>query len=292
MVRRKKFDYHSTSPAEIITCSLDNGQLIHLFCKYAGNHTQFSNGHRGGVEYETKVYQKVLNRLSLSSPRFYGAYKEKNKSCLVIQYLKGSKLLKDDHDPNHFASAAAWIGNLHRIYASNPPSYIKIYDKAYYSIWLDSVEKIAHALHSKYPWLTGVCEWFKENMHSLLSSPQTFIHGEYYTKNILVRRGNIYPIDWESAAIGAGEIDLASLIEGWDYKRQRTAVKKYISARWPEGNFCEQEFRQRLLMAKIYFFLRWTGEYDDPDCWRDRTNWFKNFYGEIKKAGYRQVVTA
>ena len=31
MVRRKKFDYHSTSPAEIISCSLDNGQLIHLF---------------------------------------------------------------------------------------------------------------------------------------------------------------------------------------------------------------------------------------------------------------------
>lgn len=291
MVKRKKFDYHSTSPAEIISCSLDNGQLIHLFCKYAGNHTQFSKGHRGGVEYETKVYQKILSKLSLSSPRFYGVYKGKDKHCLIIQYLKGSKLLKDDHDPGHFASAAAWIGNLHRLFALATPSGIKKYDRSYYMIWLEGVEKISIALNDKYPWLTGMCEWFKENLHLLLDSPQTFIHGEYYTKNILVRRGNIYPIDWESAAIGPGEIDLVSLIDGWDYKRQRAAVKEYISARWPQGDFSKQEFRQRLLMARIYFFLRWTGEYDDPDCWKDKSGWFKNFYREIKKAGYRRVVT-
>lgn len=291
MVRRKKFDYHSTSPAEIISCSLDNGQLIHLFCKYAGSHTQFSNGHRGGVEYEAKVYQKVLNKLSLSSPKFYGVYKGRNKICLVIQYLKGSKLLKDDHDPEHFAGAAGWIGNLHRIYIANLPSSVKRYDQGYYTIWLEAVEKIANGLNGKYAWLTRVCEWFRENLHLLLNSPQTFIHGEYYTKNIMVRRGNIYPIDWESAAIGAGEIDLVSLIDGWDYKRQRIAVKEYISVRWPNGDFSKDEFRQRMLMAKIYFFLRWTGEYDDPDCWKDRPGWFKNFYREIKKAGYTELAT-
>ena len=292
MVRRKKFDYHSTSPAEIISCSLDNGQLIHLFCKYAGGHTQFSNGHRGGVEYETKVYQKVLNKQSLSSPRFYGAYKGKDKRCLIVQYLKGSKLLKDDHDPHHFAKAAAWIGTLHKNHAANTPTSIKKYDTAYYLVWLEAVEKIANAFGDKYTWLPVVCEWFRENLHLLLNGPQTFIHGEYYTKNILVRRGNIYPIDWESAAIGAGEIDLASLVEGWDYKRQRVAIKEYIKARWPGGDFDHDIFKERLLIAKIYFFLRWTGEYDDPDCWVDKPNWFKNFYQEIKKAGFKQTAMA
>ena len=290
MVKRKKFDYHSTSPAEIISYSLDNGQLIHLFCKYAGSHTQFSNGHRGGVEYEVQVYEKVLNKILLSSPIFYGCYREANEASLVIQYLKGSKLLKDKHDPANFAAAAEWIGTLHRMYASKLPVTFKKYDEAYYKTWLKAVEKINAGLDGKYPWLTEVCEWFGENLHLLLNYEQTFIHGEYYTKNILVRRGNIYPIDWESAAAGPGEIDLVSLIDGWDYKRQRIAIKNYLSARWPKGDFSEQEFRQRMVMAKIYFFLRWTGEYDDPECWRDRKGWFQNFYREIRKTGFRQAM--
>src|SRR5215831_8043433 len=65
-VKRRPFLYHSTSPAEIIKCSMDNGKSVSLFCKYSGNHTQFSFGHRGGVEYETKVYKNILRKSSLS----------------------------------------------------------------------------------------------------------------------------------------------------------------------------------------------------------------------------------
>jgi len=50
LIKRRRFDYRSTSPAEIISCRLNSGQVIYLFCKYAGNHTQYSYGHRGGVE--------------------------------------------------------------------------------------------------------------------------------------------------------------------------------------------------------------------------------------------------
>ena len=123
-------------------------------------------------------------------------------------------------------------------------------------------------------------------MHLLSDdTTQTFIHGEYYTKNILVQKGIIYPIDWESAAIGPGEIDLASLIEGWDEKRKNIALKSYLKTRWPDGLFSESEFEKRLLLVRIYFFLRWTGEHDDPEFWLNRTNWFKKFYQLAKQAG-------
>lgn len=291
LVKRKPFDYHSTSPAEIISCRLNDGQVVSLFCKYSGSHTQYSYGHRGGVEYETKIYKNILHKSPLSSARFYGICKEKNKeTCLVIEYLKGSKLLKDAHAPKYFGKAAAWIGNLHKKFESNPPKEIKIYDTAYYMIWLKGVENLLGALKKKHPWLPVVCSYFRENMHLLSDSVQTFIHGEYYTKNILVKKAAIYPIDWESAAIGPGEIDLASLIEDWDEERKDVALKNYIQARWPDGNFSENDFKKRLLLVKIYFFLRWTGEYDDPAFWLHRNNWFKRFYQSIKKEGFKPLV--
>jgi len=291
LIKRKPFDYRSTSPVEIVSCRLSNGEVISLFCKYSGGHTQYSNGHRGGVEYETKIYKNTLRKLPLSTPLFYGICKEKNKETgLVIEYIKRSRLLKDAHSPQYFGKAAAWIGSLHKMHESNPPRGIKIYDTDYYMIWLKGVEKLLESLKKKHPWLPSVCRYFRENIHLLSDSAQTFIHGEYYTKNILVKKGVIYPIDWESAAIGPGEIDLASLIEDWDEERKNIALKKYIQARWPDGKFSESEFEKRMLMVRIYFFLRWTGEYDDPEFWLNRNNWFKRFYQLIKKEGYKPLA--
>jgi thiamine kinase-like enzyme len=291
LIKRKPFDYRSTSPVEIISCRLSNEEIIYLFCKYSGSHTQYSYGHRGGVEYETKIYKNILNKLTLSSARFYGICKEKNKeNCLVIEYLKGSKLLKDAHAPKYFGKAAAWIGNLHRKYESNHPRGVKVYDTDYYMIWLKEVETMLETLKKKYPWLPAVCRYFRDNIHLLAGSAQTFIHGEYYTKNILVKKGIVYPIDWESAAVGPGEIDLASLIEDWDEERKNIAVKKYKEARWPGGNFSGSEFEKRMLMVRIYFFLRWTGEYNDPQSWLNRSNWFNRFYQLIKEEGYKPLV--
>ena len=293
VISRTAYDYRSTSPAEIISVSLNDGQIVSLFCKYSGSHTQYSYGHRGGVEYETLIYEKILNKIPLRSPRYYGAFKkENNDTCLVIEFLKVSKLLKDSRDPRYFGKAAAWIGSLHKMYESTLPPSIKIYDKAYYMIWLKRVESLLETLKGKHPWLPSVCIYFKENLHLLSDSTQTFIHGEYYTKNILVQKGIIYPIDWESAAIGPGEIDLASLIEDWDENRKNIALKNYLKARWPDGNFSESEFEKRLLLARIYFFLRWTGEYDDAQFWLKKDQWFVRFYQLIKKAGDKQTTVA
>jgi len=291
LIKRKPFDYRSTSPVEIVSCRLHSGDVIDLFCKYSGGHTQYSYGHRGGVEYETKIYRNILRKTPLSTPLFYGVCNEKNSETgLVIEYIKRSRLLKDAHSPQYFGKAAAWIGSLHKMHESNPPRGVKIYDTDYYMIWLKGVEKLLESLKKKHPWLPSVCRYFRENIHLLSGSGQTFIHGEYYTKNILVKKGVIYPIDWESAAIGPGEIDLASLIEDWDEERKNIAIKKYIQARWPDGNYSESEFEKRMLMVRIYFFLRWTGEYDDPESWLNHNNWFDRFYQLIKKEGYKPLV--
>ena len=91
----------------------------------------------------------------------------------------------------------------------------------------------------------------------LLAPPQTVIHGEYYPQNVLAQEGVIYPVDWESAAVAAGEIDLASLTEGWPAEFARRCEEEYALARWPEG--APPEFERTLAVARLYFPLRWLG---------------------------------
>ena len=292
-VSRRNFVYSSTSPAQIIHCRLNNHESVYLFCKYAGNHTQFSFGHRGGVDYENGIYKSILRNAALSSPIYYGFWNsgKQSKSCLVIGYLKNGTLLKDSRDPEDFGKAAAWIGQFHKMHEAKQQPSIKVYDRSYYLIWLKGMENLLHTLKRKYSWLPSVCYYFMENLYLLTDGPQTIIHGEYYTKNIMVQKGSIYPIDWESTAIGPGETDLVSMIEDWDEKRRSIAVKNYIQARWDNGHFNKAEFEKKILLVRIYFFLRWTAEYNDPELWLSRNEWFKRFYQSIRESGYRPLTT-
>jgi thiamine kinase-like enzyme len=89
----------------------------------------------------------------------------------------------------------------------------------------------------------------------------TVIHGEFYPKNVLFHDGTIYPVDWESAAIGAAEIDLAALIEGWPAETVQACTQEYKGARWPTG--VPVDFERRLAGARLYLQFRWLG--DQPD---------------------------
>jgi thiamine kinase-like enzyme len=85
------------------------------------------------------------------------------------------------------------------------------------------------------------------------------IHGEYYpAKNILYAAGIVCPVDWESAAIAAGEIDLAALTEGWSADAARECEHQYQRNRWPWG--APADFEQTLGAARLYLAFRWLGE--------------------------------
>ena len=56
------------------------------------------------------------------------------------------------------------------------------------------------------------------------------IHGEYYPHNILFQSGVVRPVDWETAALAPGEIDLATLCEGWPPEEIRLTMEKQMTA--------------------------------------------------------------
>ena len=102
-----------------------------------------------------------------------------------------------------------------------------------------------------------MCADFLSVADVLLASPQTLVHGDCYAQNILFRDGEIFLLDWEAAAIGAGEIDLTAFSEDWPEADERRFQRAYQIARWPAG--APELFERRLAAAHIFTHLQAMG---------------------------------
>jgi hypothetical protein len=282
---RERIGY-GTFPKEIVTCRTSGGRELRLFCKYGAGLDHSCHGHRGGVAYEAAVYRHVLEPSRASTAKSYGLYtaETNGEPWLILEYLTGSMFVTKGPEPAAMNRAAAWIGRFHAsqetLLASLTVPLLQ-YDAGYYLTWARRTGQTADALHARVPWLTSLCKRSEEFLAQLLEPPMTVIHGEYYPKNVLYRRGSIYPVDWESAAIAAGEIDLAALTEGWEEESARECCRAYQRARWPAGT--PADFEQRLETARLYLHFRWLGEQPDQ-TWEEDERWR---FEELRSAGER-----
>jgi hypothetical protein len=257
--------YTATFPSEIVRCQLGDGRELRLSCKYGTDHgTPLSaiTRHKGGVPYEAAVYRHVLRTSRATTPTFYGAYSDVNTghTWLILEYLDNSARLQFTWEPSAaMALAARWIGRFHNVTEERlsraSMRFLTRYDTEYYLGWARCTSLVAGHLRQRFPWLTTLCGRFEDVVALLLASPPTVIHGEYYPSNVLFRGGTVYPVDWESAAVAAGEIDLAALTEDWDPDIVRQCELEYQRVRWPNGP--PADFERRLCCARLYLQLRW-----------------------------------
>jgi hypothetical protein len=277
IVSREVNSRTSTWPSEIVTCHVHDGSELRLFCKYGGRAVDDTCGHRGGITYEAEVYRHVLQPLPFSTPRFYGAYTNPltGITSLALEHIHGARRIGGKSDPEAkqpiggksdpgaaLRLAAGWIGRFHAANETRlslaATALLNVYDAAYYLAWARRTSLFSGQLRGEFPWLASLCDRFEDFVPSLLAPPLTLIHGEYTVRNVLVRDEAIYPIDWESVALGAGEVDLAMLIDRWSEEDARRAEGAYQHARWPEG--APASFRHRLDVARVYIQLRWLGD--------------------------------
>jgi len=265
ILHREAHVYRSTLPSEVVTCRLKDGRILRLFCKYSGGQNYESHGHRGGVVREAEVYRRVLGHSGNSVPRFYGTYADvtRGQTWLILEYV--DDFLRAHEEPGSLIACAQWIGQFHAacesLVAEPRVSFLLSYDKKYYLGWARRASHFAGPLHQRFPWLDSLCRRFEDFTEVLLACRKTVIHGEFYPKNILVRDSVIYPVDWESAAVGAGEIDLAALTDGWTEDVAEECELAYRRARWPGD--APPDFAPRLGAARVYLSFRWLGDNDE-----------------------------
>lgn len=243
-----------TYPVEIVDCSAGHQRYL-LFCKH-GNKLLLSSS-RPGIDHERRMYEQVLAGTTCTTIKFYGSFgiDERNEVWLVFDYIHDAGSLRKSN-LDDYVKAASWAGQFHRYFESKPIEFIKSYDNAFYEQWVDYVEPLAEEIKDRYSWLPSLCNYYLRHLDELVNTTQTLTHGEYYGKNILKSKEVIYPVDWEKAAYGAGEIDLAALLDKFNEAPEKV-IESYISSRWPERNFSQAAFEKRLLLAQLYFRFRW-----------------------------------
>jgi hypothetical protein len=257
VLERKTAVQVSTHPSEVVTCELADGSSHKLLMKYSGFERD-SFGHKGGVRYEAIVYRDVVSRVGLSSPRWYGNYHEADagRTWVILQFIENAQRIQKSQTP--LASAANGIGRFQRATSALVPAPpLNSYDGEYYSGWAVRTRDLARQADVKRPWLLPLCDTFEDLSAELAAWQPTIIHGEYYPKNILVSGGIVCPVDWESAAFAAGEIDVASLTEFWPAKTVKACENAYVEGRWPDGP--PPQFERMLGLARLYIHFRWLG---------------------------------
>jgi hypothetical protein len=262
IVSRVDYIESSTYPVEIVNCKTGSGEQLNLFCKYLGGRGPNNHGHRGGVRYEAKMYERVLVQSPCSKIRYYGQFNTTNdlETALIFEFMGSSLHLNKSMEADPLSKGAEWIGKFHHLQQGNAPAFVTLYDRKYYRGWSDRFRNLVSHQYEQYPWFETVADFFDANIAILLSGNQTIIHGEYYPHNILLKDGITYPVDWESAAVAAGEIDLASLIERWDEDATQLAIETYKKNRW-NGTGPDEAFEKRLLLSQLYFIFRWWSEF-------------------------------
>ncbi len=272
-----------TYPNEVVCYRRSNGVDRKVFVKYESGHGHAAYGHRGNVAYEAEVYRRVLQPEPRFRPKCVGAHTDPQtgETWLVLEYLDhcmrvcDMKIRRLIRQPTAMAQAARWMGRFqatHEVRAGDGVlPFLTRYDAAYFEGWARRTLEFAKSLRRRFPWLEVICRRSDQWTGPLLAAPPVVIHGEFYTKNLLLRRQRIHVVDWESAAVAAGEIDLAALTEGgWPVNFVSRCERAYQHARWPQG--APPHFRTTLEAARIYLHFRWLGERADWAL-REKTLW-------------------
>jgi len=265
----------STYPTEVVTCRIGDGPAVQLFCKYSRPRRcqlplwHAAYGHRHGVAYEARVYEHVLEPLPMTTARLFGTYYGPNgRAWVVLEHLEGR--IRATKMPSGTEQAAAWLGQFHarnETRLADPAiRFLCTYTADFYRGWARRTLRYAQRFRRDCRPIAALCERFDAAIAVLLEPPLTIIHSEYYPANVLYLRDAVYPVDWESTAIAAGEIDLVQFTENWGAAMIRRCEAAYARARWPSRG-TDAAFQRRLAAARLFTLLKWTGS---PRSWKSR----------------------
>jgi aminoglycoside phosphotransferase (APT) family kinase protein len=283
-LNRKECEATESFHSERLHVELDGGESIRVFLKDLdpAHQTEIArkvrepslvSGHR-----ELQMYQAILSRLQrLGTPRLYAVRWEPERGIYWL-FLEdtGTSRLRECRNFARWIPAAQWAARFHaacRSLAHSLTSFLPVYNEEHYRRCAERVEQILPGLELEDRRLIGqALEHYMGRIEWLSALPRTVIHGQYFGRNIMLRRRNrermIAVIDWETAALGPGLIDLVSFTSGkWTDEQRRTMWRAYfdqyeaeteVSRDWE--NFCKE-----LRELELYQALEWLA------WWRNRS---------------------
>jgi hypothetical protein len=283
-LQRRFYDYYSSFVIEELTAVCEDGTRLPLIFKNLSPAGLLAHAREIRPQFnyhplrEIAVYRDILAGAGLGTAACYGVFAAPQRQLywLLLEKIAGAELSKVG-DFFTWCDVAQWLANMHCRLTDvgkqqEQSAHLLRYDQACYMRWIDRAEQFydqrepANRLKITAPqmkWLAGRC---RSAVRHLCSLPTNFLHGDFYASNILIEQrdgaARICPVDWETAAIGTGLIDVAALVAGdWTEQQKEQLATAYYEAlpashrSWADGGGMMKSLR----CCRLFLAIRWLG---------------------------------
>jgi hypothetical protein len=217
---------------------------------------------------EIQMYQSVLFSERFGTPEFYGSrWEPEHGRCWLFIEDVGPHWLQAKFNFAASMDACRWAAGFHASTRDLPASqtaFLPVYDDGHYRRTAERVGQMLPRLD------TAECElvrrglaYFTERIGYLSMLPRSVIHGQFFPANVMFRPSSathrVAVVDWETAALGPGVFDLASISSGTTPERRLALWRAYADQYQADsGQAVEWEpFRQECFAGAVFHALEW-----------------------------------
>jgi hypothetical protein len=239
---------------------------------------------------ELWMYRHILPGLALGTPRLYGyRWEPKRGNLWLLVEDCGPHRLGHRLDLALYEQAAAWVARFHAAAAgTSGDGRLLRYDRAHYERRSRHLEACLERIAEEHRPLVERALARHATLVQLVDGlPHGMIHGEFFGKNVLVRRGRttdaIAVIDWETTATGPQYVDLVSISAGRWTRSHRMAMRRaYFDARRSRvgAGAGWRRFNEEVDIVAVLQAVSWLGfwvgsDADDPKYATHVSRWLR-----------------
>lgn len=242
--------YSSSFRIEEVAVSLESGEVAHIVRKDLAwermlpGARRIRSRHDHDPRVELDVYRRLLPLAPPGPPRLLaGDATAAGGPWLMLERITGEQL-RHVGAQSAWESAARWTGALHTEFASTQRIAtaraigLPRWDSSRLQLsFVAAAREIPGRASTRVAAaaIRAIKRVHPRAVQRLAAQPPTLIHGQLYPSNVMVSRTKpqrVAVLDWETAAIGPGVIDLAALTEGeWTPEQRAALAAAYLHGR-------------------------------------------------------------
>lgn len=228
-------EFATVFPADLLRVRLDDGRAMDIFLKHLG---AYDHPQKAVPETEVMVYRDLLANRGLPVPAFYGACRNERTERyeLYMEYIDDWCLKY--HPLEEWYRGAAVLAEFQRAFIGREDELrtteaLLVLDEAYYAGFAERARKeLLRHTPGLVERLDGVVSRYDPVVRELAGAPPTLVNADLSPRNVVADTKEtptrIVFVDWESAGMGCGVLDIVHLAYGLVGRPRRRMLDAYF----------------------------------------------------------------